>query len=101
MLRYQHKRTDKKPCNTRHISWDSSGIFCPLNVGFASWHVRSKKKNQHWEGRSTTFCRNMGTAWAVPTYCDEDCGFHGSEGVKGPRDTPIHGPRVLTYDWDQ
>ena len=75
----------------------SAPLMLVLRVGMSE----AKQKNQHWEGRSTTFCRNMGTAWAVPTYCDEDCGFHGSEGVKGPRDTPIHGPRVLTYDWDQ
>ena len=35
-----------------------------------------KQKNQHGEGggaRSTPFCRNMGTARGVLTYCDEDC----------------------------
>ena len=33
--------------NTHHISWDCSGT---LNVGFCG------------EGRSTSFCQNMGTA---------------------------------------
>ena len=50
VLRYQHKRTHKKTCNTRHISLKSSGVFCPLNVSFESWHVRSKKIKNGREG---------------------------------------------------
>ena len=53
--------------NTHHISWDSSGILIPPPQ---CWFLRvgmSEAKNQHWEGRSTTFCQNMGSAWGVPT----------------------------------
>ena len=30
----------------RHLSWDSRGIFCPLNVGFCEFSCQ-KQKNQH------------------------------------------------------
>ena len=43
--------------NTRDISWDGGDIFCALNVGFGGL-ASEKQKNQHWEGRSTTLCRN-------------------------------------------
>ena len=66
VLRYQHKRTDKKPCNTRHISWDSSGIFCPLNVGFASWHVRSKTKKSTLGGKEHNFLSKYGYSMGCP-----------------------------------
>ena len=36
--------------NTCHISWDRSGIFCPINVGVCEWDVRSKKINTGMEG---------------------------------------------------
>ena len=36
--------------NTCHISWDSSGIFCPLNVGFLRVATSSKKINTGREG---------------------------------------------------
>ena len=42
----------------------------PSMLVFGSGHVRSKKINTGMEGadgRSTTFCRNMGTARGVPT----------------------------------
>ena len=45
--------------NTHHISWDCSGT---LNVGFCELACQKQKKNQHGEGRSTSFCQNMGTA---------------------------------------
>ena len=32
-----------------HISWDSRGIFCPLNVGFYELTCQ-RQKNQLWEG---------------------------------------------------
>ena len=41
-------------------------IFFPLNVGFCELACQMHQ-NQHWEGRSTTFCWNMGTARGVPT----------------------------------
>ena len=30
----------------RHISWDSRGIFCPVNVGFCEFSCQ-KQKNEH------------------------------------------------------
>ena len=62
-----------KNYNTRHISWDSGGIFCPLMLFFARWHVRSKKINRQWR---ESFCHNMGTTQGVPTQCDQDCSLH-------------------------
>ena len=49
-----------------HISWDSSGIFCRLNVGFCQLACQ-KQKHSHWERSSKTFFWNMGTAQGVPT----------------------------------
>ena len=51
--------------DTRHTSWDSGDIFCPLNVGFCEL-ASHKQKNQHWEGRSTTFCRIYGYSTGCP-----------------------------------
>ena len=52
--------------NTRDISWDSGDIFCALNVGFGEL-TSQKQKNQHWEGRSTTFCRNYVYSTGCPS----------------------------------
>ena len=55
--------------NTHLISWDSCDVFCPSNVGFCE--VASQKPEiQHWEGKNTTFCWNMGVARGVPTQRD-------------------------------
>ena len=46
-------------------------LFLPPSstLVISSWHV--KQKNQHWEGRSTTFCRNMGTARGCPNFINQ------------------------------
>ena len=52
--------------NTRHISWDGSGIFCPLNVGF--FRVRmSETKILTLGGKEHNFLSEYGTARGVPT----------------------------------
>ena len=43
-----------KSTRLSHISWDSSDIFCPLNVGFCQLACQ-KQKHSHWERSSTTF----------------------------------------------
>ena len=58
--------------NIRHISWHSCDVLCPPNVGF--YELASQKAEiQHWKGRNTMFCWNMGVARCVPTPGDEDC----------------------------
>ena len=63
----------RRSYNPRHISWDSLGdVFCLPNVGLREL-ASQKQKIQHWEGKSTTFCRYTVFAPGVLTYCDEDC----------------------------
>ena len=52
--------------NPHHISWDSWDVFCPPNVGLFEL-ASQKQKIQHWEGKSTTFCRYMVFAPVFPT----------------------------------
>ena len=54
--------------DTRHNSWDSSGIFYPLNVGFCELEWQEQKKNNN-TGREEAhfFGQEMGTARGVPT----------------------------------
>ena len=62
--------------NPHHIRWDSWDVFCPPNVGLCEL-ASQKQKIQHWEGKSTTFCRYMVFESSVPMYCDEDV-FYGN-----------------------
>ena len=52
--------------NTRHISWEGP-ILVPPQCWFLRVGITKAKKIQHWEGKSTTFCRNMVAAPDVPT----------------------------------
>ena len=55
--------------NTRHNSWDSSGIFYPLNVGFCALERQKRKKTTTLGGKEHIFFfwQEMGTARGVPT----------------------------------
>ena len=53
--------------NTRHNSWDSSGIFYPLNVGFCELEWQEQKKATLGGKEHIFFCQEMGTARGVPT----------------------------------
>ena len=58
----------------RHMSQNSRGIFCPLNVGFCKFSCQTQKHlHGGGGGGAKRFVRNMGTARGAPAKCDEDC----------------------------